>query len=114
MNERQHTEKLVREILPRHLQDTFWGRRIIKSAKHSGFRSFDKHGASYWPTCACGEMYARKTFERAKITGEPVDNMLFILGQKFEKAVKDDLVIKSAMLLVEIENRGAELQGETE
>jgi len=98
------------------LQDSHWGKRIIKAEERGYFYVIDTREAQKWQTCACGKQDPRIPRRDSKYEGRvgaPVDAELLDLGLDFFGAVDSQLFMQSAEVLVEIEKRASEILADT-
>lgn len=82
------------------LQDTLWGKRLIRASVTGDFQPGEINDAAYWATCACGEQDPR--IPRHK-NGCPVDDRLASYGCDFYEAVRNRQYMEAAKCLVCIE-----------
>ena len=92
--------------LTRHgLQDSHWGKRILRAVKRNTFTSKDTWKAGNWVSCACGKVTADiprcKTYGQSE--GAPTDFKLKDLGMDFHFYVAENNFDKAARTLVLIE-----------
>jgi hypothetical protein len=94
----------AKEILEEaNLQDTFWGRIIVKAELRGvGFAPHWVALAGSWTTCACGKVTANIPRDRI---GSPRDYVLNQLGISFYSAICYNNYYEAASNLVAIEKR---------
>ena len=88
------------------LDETFWGKAIIRAEKRGQFTDSNKDKAGDWQTCACGRQ--DKRIDRDDV-GEPCDLLLRSLGSNFDVDVHLNSFTVAANTLVAIEQRSAEI-----
>ena len=86
-----------------------WTKAIFRAYKDKTFTVDDRIKADAWTTCACGKQDSRIP---VNARGEPVDDTLFALGERFSLAVKDDNPSLAEFNLNAIEKRAAEVLAE--
>lgn len=69
-----------------NIEETHWGKRILKALEMGNFTHADRLDSSKWITCACGKVDADiPRFMKADLPsmiGQPHDDELFELGNK--------------------------------
>lgn len=88
------------------LDDSRWGKRIIKAEQAGKFTASDRTAVSDWVTCACGN--TGSPVETAP-NGEPRDWHLREFGVALSFAVDEDNPRAAADALIDIEMRAAHL-----
>lgn len=90
------------------LDETHWGKRIIKAEQKGSFTSKDKDDASNWMSCACGKLDKRIPRTRVACRA-PDDSKLTASGYKFSDSINHNEFWAAAYLLSVIEERGNEI-----
>lgn len=88
------------------LQDSHWGKRIIKAEEREYFTDEDKRDSMDWFSCACGKLDKRIG---RNTSGIPVDDTLYDLSRCFNLYCYEDDIFEAAKCLVLINKREAEL-----
>lgn len=125
--------KTAKEILVFHnLNESHWGKRIIRAENIGEFTTKDRNDSSSWVTCACGkkgnliewklfdqedplseDLIEFEDFDDTNLAVVPKDSILEEWGRKFWQAVShgtlvdkpDGVFIDAAKALVNIEHR---------
>jgi hypothetical protein len=91
------------------LDNSHWGKRIIKAEATGRFTVNDQFNAESWVTCACGKLDDGIDRQRC---GEPADDRLGRLGFRFNEYVDHDYYLAAAQCLIDIEHRAIEVLNE--
>ena len=91
-------------LIAASLDETIWGKRIIRAEKRGYFTTSDNGEARNWNTCACG-----KQDKRLLSYGKPKDFWLYHWGCVFSDQVGTDHPLGAAKTLIKIEKRAAKI-----